>query len=106
MDRYFRKSLKIYKQRRNVFCELLNADFREEITFKIPEGGLAVWSIFDKKIDLIKMSEAALKRGLFIDDGIFYKNESFSTNGLRLGFASLAENEMTAALKILKAVIH
>lgn len=105
MDRYFRKSLKIYKQRRNVFCELLKTDFSEEITFKIPEGGLAVWSTFDKKIDLIKMSEAALKKGLFIDDGIFYKNESFSTNGLRMGFASLAENEMAEALKILKTII-
>lgn len=105
MDRYFRKSLKIYKQRRNLFCELLKSDFANQIEFKIPEGGLAVWSTFDQKIDLIKMAADALKKGLYIDDGIFYKNESFSTNGLRMGFASLEEHEMVEALKILKTVI-
>jgi len=106
MERHFRKSLKIYKQRRNFFCHLLKSDFNDEIEFRIPEGGLGVWSVFDKKTDLIKMSEDALKKGLFIDNGIFYKNESFSTNGLRMGFASLEENEMVKALGILKKIVH
>ena len=106
MERHFRKSLKIYKQRRNLFCQLLKSDFNDEIEFKIPEGGLAVWANFDKKIDIIKMSENALKQGLFIGDGNFYKNESFSTNGLRMGFASLKEIEMTEALGILKKIVQ
>jgi GntR family transcriptional regulator/MocR family aminotransferase len=106
MERHFRKSLKIYKQRRNLFCQLLQSDFKEEITFKIPEGGLAVWSIFNKKTDLTQMSADALKKGLFIDDGNFYRNESFSANALRMGFASLKESEMVEALGILKKVVH
>jgi GntR family transcriptional regulator/MocR family aminotransferase len=106
MERHFRKSLKIYKQRRNLFCEILISDFNDRIEFKIPEGGLGVWANFDKKIDLIKMSGNALKQGLYIDNGNFYKNESFSTNALRMGFASLKENEMTEALAILKKIVH
>jgi GntR family transcriptional regulator/MocR family aminotransferase len=106
MDRHFRKALKVYKQRRNLFCEILKSDFENEIVFRVPEGGLAVWANFNEKIDLRKMSEEASKKALYIDNGNFYKNESFSTNGMRMGFASLQENEMTAALKILKAVIH
>jgi GntR family transcriptional regulator/MocR family aminotransferase len=105
MDRHFRKSLKIYKQRRNLFCELLKTDFKDVISFKAPEGGLAVWAEFDKKLDLIKMSEDASKKGLYIDNGNFYKNESFSTNGLRMGFASLGEKEMVEALGILRKVL-
>jgi GntR family transcriptional regulator/MocR family aminotransferase len=106
MERHFRKALKMYKQRRNLFCEVLKTDFNEVIKFKTPEGGLAVWADFDKKIDLIKMSEDALKKGLYIDDGNFYKNESFSTNALRMGFASINENEIAEALGILKTVVH
>ncbi|MRG48601.1 aminotransferase class I/II-fold pyridoxal phosphate-dependent enzyme [Chitinophaga sp. SYP-B3965] len=106
MDRHFRKSLKIYKQRRDYFCHLLKADFNDVIAFKTPEGGLGVWSNFDKKIDLIKMSEDALKKGLYIGNGNFYKNESFSTNALRMGFASLEESEMIKALGILKKILH
>jgi GntR family transcriptional regulator/MocR family aminotransferase len=106
MDRHFRKSLKIYKQRRNMFCEILQSDFSDVIEFKTPEGGLAVWSNFDKKIDLIKMSESASKKGLYIGNGSFYKNESFITNALRMGFASLDENKMTEALGILKKIVR
>jgi GntR family transcriptional regulator/MocR family aminotransferase len=72
----------------------------------MPEGGLAVWSNFDKKIDLVKLSKEASKKGLHIDDGNFYKNESFVPNALRMGFASLNENEMVKALNILKTVVH
>ncbi|TKK64464.1 PLP-dependent aminotransferase family protein [Ilyomonas limi] len=106
MERHFRKSLKIYKQRRNFFCSMLTSDFNDKIEFRMPEGGLAVWSNFDKKIDIIRMSDEALKKGLFIDNGNFYKNESFFTNGLRMGFASLRENEMVEALGILKKILH
>lgn len=106
MERHFRKSLKIYKQRRNVFCDILQSEFRDTIEFEIPEGGLAIWSHFDSKIDLVKMSENALKNGLSIDNGKFYKNESFVTNAMRLGFASLEEKEMVKALGILKKVVR
>ena len=105
-ERHFRKSLKIYKQRRNLFCDILQSEFRDTIEFEIPEGGLAIWSHFDSKIDLVKMSENALKNGLSIDNGKFYKNESFVTNAMRLGFASLEEKEMVTALGILKKVVR
>ncbi len=54
MDRYYRKSLKIYKQRRDHFCTLLQTDFKNDIQFNPPEGGLAIWATFDKRIDLVK----------------------------------------------------
>lgn len=102
MERHYRKSLKIYKQRRNLFCEILQSDFKDIIEFEIPEGGLAVWSVFDAGTDLVHLSEKALKNGLYIDNGLFYKNESFDTNSIRMGFASLDEREIEKALGILK----
>ncbi|MBG6236246.1 GntR family transcriptional regulator/MocR family aminotransferase [Pedobacter sp. CAN_A7] len=105
MDRHFRKSLKIYQQRRDLFCEILKTNFNDIIEFKTPEGGLAVWSNYDPRIDLVKMSSNAAKKGLYIDNGIFYKNESFNTNGMRLGFASLDEGEIITALGILKTCL-
>jgi GntR family transcriptional regulator/MocR family aminotransferase len=106
MDRHFRKSLKVYKQRRDLFCDILRSDFKDSITFSTPAGGLAVWSTFDSRIDLLKMSEEASQKGLAIGNGSFYKNESFSTNAMRMGFASLEEKEITKALGILKKVVH
>jgi GntR family transcriptional regulator/MocR family aminotransferase len=105
MERHFRKSLKIYKQRRNLFCEILTSDFNGLIDFKVPEGGLAVWANFNEKINLTEVAEKALKKGLFIEYGDLYKNEVFTSNGMRMGFASLNEKEMRQALGILKELL-
>ncbi len=106
MNRYYRKALKVYKQRRDMFCELLKVNFPNEMEFKIPEGGMAVWSVFDTDIDLIKLSDNASRKGLDMGNGLFYKNELFTTHGIRMGFASLDEKEMTNAISILKNVIR
>ncbi|WP_426485445.1 PLP-dependent aminotransferase family protein [Flavobacterium sp. 2] len=106
MERHFRKSLKIYKQRRNHFCDILQSDFKNEIEFKIPEGGLAVWANFHQNINLEKMSNDASAKGLSISNGKFYKNDFFDTNAIRMGFASLNENEMEKAFVILKKVLQ
>lgn len=102
MERHFRKSLKMYRQRRDLFCEILQTNFNDVVSFKIPEGGLAVWSIFDKAIHLPDLSQTAAKNGLKIADGSFYNNEVFVSNGLRLGFASLNEQEIERSLELLR----
>ncbi|HCA09614.1 PLP-dependent aminotransferase family protein [Chryseobacterium sp.] len=105
MERHFRKSLKIYKKRRDLFCEILQSNFSGVIDFKIPEGGMAVWSVFDQSVSLPKLSLDAGKKGLKIADGSFYNNEVFVPNGLRLGFASLNETEIVKSLELLRSVI-
>lgn len=105
MERHFRKSLKIYKQRRDLFCEVLSSDFKDVISFDVPEGGLAIWSLFNKDINLKELSQRALKAGLQIADGTFYDNELFKPNGLRLGFASLNEKEISQSLALLRTLI-
>lgn len=102
MERHFRKSLKIYEKRRNLFCEILQSNFSDVIAFKVPEGGLAVWAVFDDKVNLAQLSENASKQGLHILDGSFYRNEVFSPNALRMGFASLNESEIQQALEVLR----
>jgi GntR family transcriptional regulator/MocR family aminotransferase len=102
MGSHFRKSIKIYKERRDVFCEMLYDSFREYTAFNVPDGGLAVWSSFDQGINLERTAANALRRGLVVADVNCYKNESFSTNSIRMGFASLDQKEMEKALGILK----
>lgn len=106
MERHFRKSIKIYQQRRDLFCKILSTDFKDVISFDLPEGGLAVWSLFDKDIDLKELSQRAQQKGLMIGDGSFYNNEIFRPNGLRLGFASLNETEITKSLECLRKLLN
>lgn len=105
IDRHFRKAIKIYRERRNIFCNILSTEFKDLLEFEAPKGGLAVWTAFDPGIDMAKVSETASKKGLYLFEGSCYKNESFNPNALRLGFASLEVNEMTQALEILRQSI-
>lgn len=105
MERHFRKSIRIYKERRDLFCEILHTNFSDVISFSVPEGGLAVWALFDKEINLAELSRRALKKDLQIADGSFYNNEVFKPNGLRLGFAALTEKEIIQSLELLRQII-
>lgn len=102
MGSHFRKSIKMYKQRRDIFCELLTDNFGDYTAFKVPDGGLALWSEFDPGINLERTAANALQKGLLLSDVNYYNNESFSSNSLRMGFASLNAMEMEKALGILK----
>ena len=76
MQRHMKKALKIYRRRRDVFCEMLNAEMGEWVRFKKPEGGMAVWTRFDQKIVITELAAKAKEMGLAIPSGIIYDKAS------------------------------
>ena len=103
--RHLRKSLRIYHQRRDIFCHLLSSELNQMVSFEKPEGGLAVWAKFSEKIDLVKTRHNTLKKGLHFNDGSFYDPEKLDLNSTRLGFASLNNEELSMAVGILKKAL-
>lgn len=103
--RHIRKALKTYHHRRDFFCDLLQRELGDFVEFKKPDGGLAVWTKFDEKIDLTKLSEATAAKNLYFADSKRYDPIGKELNCTRLGFASMNEKEMRAAMKILKREI-
>lgn len=96
---HIKKAVRIYHERRDTFCELLQQKFEDRISFKKPDGGLNVWVKFHKA-DLTKLSHQAARRGVIINDGTIY-NTKHSKNFLRLGFSALNLKEQKEALQIL-----
>lgn len=99
--RHIKKSVKLYKDRRDHFCDLLQKELGDRILFRIPDGGMSVWTKFLKD-DLTKVSRQAFDRGLIIRDGTDYDMDKQKFNSVRLGFASLNNKEQVQAVKILK----
>jgi len=106
MQRHIRKSLKLYHERRDFFCELLDKKLKGRISFKKPQGGMAVWVRFDKKYSLPKISAIAATKGLWMKDGSFYNSSAINYNSLRIGFASLDRTEMVKVVEILAQCIE
>jgi GntR family transcriptional regulator/MocR family aminotransferase len=94
---------KIYRERRDHFCGLLKEHLPGDVSFNIPEGGLAVWTKF-LRADLTAVSSKASEKGPLFYNGTIY-NTKHSANATRLGFSSLNLNEHVRAVEILKEAV-
>jgi len=105
IQRYLRKTLPIYEQRRNLFCELLNSELKHIVNFTVPEGGMTVWTEFDKSINLETLAKQAGQKGLFLSNGMAHRNPDYTVNAIRLGFASSSTEDLTKSVDILKGLV-
>ncbi len=102
VERMLRRSRKVYKQRRDFFCETLKTQFADYVEFDPPEGGLAVWAKFNSTINLLDLAKNTTNHGLNLATAFHYGK---TLNALRLGFASLSLLEINHSLGILKSVL-
>ncbi len=103
--RHLKKSLKTYRKRRDLFTSLLKDQLEDAVDFKIPEGGLAAWVTFKDEIDLPELRKEALTKGLLISRTVFRDKDGKVLNAIRMGFASLDEEEINQSIALLKKSI-
>jgi GntR family transcriptional regulator/MocR family aminotransferase len=104
ISRHIKKVRKIYGERRDFFCDLLEKELGDHITFKKPQGGMSVWTTFNE-LNLKDVSAHAIKKGLLISDGSLFNLKGKNYNSTRMGFASLNLKELEEATGILKSVV-
>ena len=94
IQRHLRKAIRIYRERRDIFCNLLDLYLKDKVFFRPPEGGLAVWTTFEQSISISSLSATALKKDIYLNDGSGLNISGDSPNALRLGFASSNPEEL------------
>jgi len=104
IQRHLRKSLRIYKTRRDIFCELLKAKMGGLVEFQIPDGGMAVWTKFDPAIDLMAIAGKAKQQDLYLSDGKINVLPDEIPHATRLGFASSTREELEQCVNILSDI--
>ena len=102
LDRHIRKVMKIYKQRRDLFCKLLNEGFSEFFQFEIPKGGMAVWVHLNLDYSWSSFSEVARKHQLEIGNWQRYDTANLAHNYIRIGFATYNEEEIYELIRRLR----
>lgn len=105
IQRHLRKSVRVYKQRRDIFCELLQTELAGHVQFEVPDGGMAVWTRFDPSIDVAKLSERAARKDLYFASGKLSGYPGQFRNYIRLGFASSDPGELEESVKIMKDLL-
>jgi len=94
MQRHITRSVKLYKIRRDLFCELLHRELGDMVHFNKPLGGMAIWTTFDQRYPLVELSRKLAIQGIYMNDGSRYDTGGIAPNSLRIGFASMNEKEM------------
>ena len=101
IQRHLRRALRVYQERRDCLVQLLQEQCEGAISFSIPNGGMALWAVFDPSIDLVRTGQAALKKGLFFRADNYYTSNFPALKATRLGFASLSLSEIETAVPLL-----
>lgn len=108
INRYLKKSLKIYQERRDYFIHLIQENLGNYIQFEKPSGGLAVWAEWQIPINLMQLSKNCAQNNLFIPKTLLYQNKNLIA--MRLGFGNLNTTEMEKSVEIItdhvKKMLH
>lgn len=107
IGRHLKKTNKIYHERRDALCKLLNDNLSDHVSFKIPDGGFAIWMKYLNGLDAAAVSQKAAEMGLSVSNGneYWYHSEQNRTF-IRLGFASLSLKEQEDAVEILGRAVR
>jgi GntR family transcriptional regulator/MocR family aminotransferase len=108
ISRHIKKSHKIYQERLENTCRLLREQLGAYLTFERPNGGLAIWATYRKNISAKTVALNAGKLGLKISDGrnyFFQPDTSMPNDFIRIGYCSLNETEMAAAIDLWKKAL-
>ncbi len=100
LQKHIKKSIKVYKERRDKMAELLQSELGAWIKFTPPAGGLAFWVVFRKQVNLARLKEQCAINNLFLPRNILYQNKQLAA--MRLGFGHLEEREIPVVINILK----
>ncbi|MDC8100275.1 MULTISPECIES: PLP-dependent aminotransferase family protein [Chryseobacterium] len=103
INRYLKKSLKVYQERRDYFSVLLEEHLKEYIHFQKPSGGLAIWLEWNIPINLMQLSRNCAQNDLFIPKTLLYQNKHLTA--MRLGFGDLNAEEMEKSVEIFSKTV-
>jgi GntR family transcriptional regulator/MocR family aminotransferase len=106
IGRHLKKSNKVYHERRDLFCRLLREQLGDHVSFKIPDGGFAVWLQYLNGLKAAEVSQKANEMGLTISNGEDYFSRSVNTEFIRAGFASLNLKEIEEGVGMLSKAVQ
>ena len=102
LDRHIRKVMKIYKHRRDLFCNLFSNELSPFFEFEIPKGGMAIWAVLNKNYTWKQVGKEAMNHQLEIGDFKRYDLMKTNHNAIRIGFASYNDEEICELISRLK----
>lgn len=100
IHRHLKKTSATYKERRDYLAVLLQNHLAEYVNFRLPSGGLAIWTEWKSSINLLRLRENCKKQGVFIPKSLLYQTQDISA--IRMGFGSFNVEELEEIVRSIK----
>ncbi len=106
LDENLRKSIELYKGKRDHLLGLLEKYMPEGVRWTHPEGGLFLFLTMPEGFDAVKFYDRALDAGVAYVAGEFFHPDRSGKNTMRLNFSFMTPDRMTEGIKLLGKLLY
>ena len=106
IDDHIAKIREVYRRRRDIMVQTMEAEFPKGITFTRPQGGLFAWVELPVKINSRDVLEKSLNKNVaFVPGGSFFPNGG-KENTFRINFSNMPEERIIEGIKRLGKILQ
>lgn len=105
LDANLKKSVALYKGKRDLLLALLEEHMPEGVKWTCPEGGLFLFLTMPKGFDAVKFYDVALEAGVAYVAGEFFHPDRSGKNTMRLNFSFMNAERMKEGLALLARLL-
>ena len=101
LDENLKKSVALYKGKRDLLLSLLNEHMPQGVKWTHPEGGLFLFLTMPEGFEAVKFYDKSLDAGVAYVAGEFFHPDGSGKNTMRLNFSFMTEEKIRAGIKLL-----
>ena len=106
LDANLKKSIALYKDKRDHLLNLLADYMPEGIRWTHPEGGLFLFLTMPEGFDAVKFYDMALDAGVAYVAGEFFHPDGSGRNTMRMNFSFMTKERMAEGVKLLAGLLR
>lgn len=106
LDANLKKSIELYRSKRDILLSLLEEHMPEGISWTHPEGGLFLFLTMPEGFDAVKFYDKALDAGVAYVAGEFFHPDGSGKNTMRLNFSFMSPERIREGVKLLAELLN
>jgi 2-aminoadipate transaminase len=107
LDDNLKKSIKLYKHKRDLMLSLLSKHMPEGVKWTHPQGGLFLFLTLPIGFEAVKFYDIALSKGVaYVAGEFFHTDQRLGHNTMRLNFSFMDEEKIEKGIILLASLLR
>ena len=106
LDANLKKSIELYRSKRDLLLSQLEEHMPEGITWTHPEGGLFLFLTMPKGFDAVRFYDRALDAGVAYVAGEFFHPDGSGKNTMRMNFSFMSPQKIKEGVELLARLLY